>query len=421
MIGDGERRLFKALRALDQIPDPVRPVEEREFRMTVQMDEGHGKRTIVGGEPASNSRRAFGRFGRIGALGVLALGLVFVISPMGCYLSRAAYEEAKILAKRKPIDKLVADSTTPHEERAKLRLVLAARAFARDSLGLAPQKSFTRYTRLDRDTLVLVVSAAYPDQLARKTWWFPIVGRFPYKGFFDFDAALRTAEQLRGEGFDVSVGASSAFSTLGWFNDPLVSTTLRLDSLSLSNTVIHEIAHTTFFAKGQVVFNESFATFVGGRGAIEFSRALGDSTMLARAERDWADDRVLGAFWASLFATLDSAFAAHPDSLEPDSARVRRLAAREQIYAQARTTLVDSVVPQLATYGPAWAHGVTLDNAVLMARRVYATGLDDFEAVYQREGQSVPRAVQRIIALAKGRPGDPFGAVAEWVREGETR
>lgn len=345
----------------------------------------------------------------------MLLVAVFVISPMGCYLSRAAYEEAKILAGRKSIDRLVADSSTPTVEREKLRLVQAARAFARDSMGLNPEQSFTRYTRLDRDTLVLVVSASFRDRLARKTWWFPIVGRFPYKGFFDFDGALRTAEQLRRDGFDVSVGASSAFSTLGWFNDPLVSTTLRMDSVSLANTVIHEITHTSFFAKGQVVFNESFASFVGGRGAIAFFRTIGDSLAAARAEREWADDRILGAFWAGLFDSLDSAFSAHPDSLDPTGAKAARLAAREHIYLAARSRLVDSVVPQLTTYGPEWAQRVPLDNAVLMSRRVYASGLDDFEAVYQREERDLARAIRRIVGLAKAEPDDPFGAVERWL------
>lgn len=419
MIRDGKRRLFKALRAPDQIPDPVRPVEEREFRMTMQMDERHGTTRLVGGDGGGHGRRrgwlrncvrSLRRAGYVLAV-VLA---VFVVSPMGCYISRAAWEEARILARRQSIEKLVADSTTPAAEREKLRLVQAARAFARDSIRLTPQNTFTRYSRLDRDTLVLVISAAYPDRLALRTWWFPIVGRFPYKGFFDFDGALKTAEKLRGEGFDVSVGASSAFSTLGWFNDPLVSTTLRMDSVSLVNTVIHEITHTTFFAKGQVVFNESFASFAGGRGAIEFFEHIGDSASAARAKREWADDLVLGAFWASLFSSIDSAFAANPDSLNSD-AKPARLEARAQLYASARARLIDSVVPRLETYGPAWAQRVPLDNAVLLARRVYATGLDDFEAVYELEQRDLGRAIRRIIELAKQQPDDPFGAVREWL------
>ncbi|MGV3709594.1 MAG: aminopeptidase, partial [Gemmatimonas sp.] len=148
--------------------------------------------------------------------GAVALLLMFLLlTPMGCYVSRAAYEEAKILSRRKPIEKLVADTTTEAVTRAKLALVLEARTFARDSLKLKTGESFTKFTQLDRDTLVLVLSAAYRDRLERRTWWFPVVGRFPYKGFFDFNKAKKTAEEMRADGFDVVLGASSAFSTLG--------------------------------------------------------------------------------------------------------------------------------------------------------------------------------------------------------------
>lgn len=343
---------------------------------------------------------------------------------MGCYLSRAAWEEARILSRRQSITRLVADANTPVDERAKLALVLEARRFAADSLRLRPAESFTRYSRLDRDTLVLVVSAAYPDRLARKTWWFPVVGRFPYKGFFDFDAAHRTADALRRDGFDVSLGASSAFSTLGWFNDPVVSTTLRMDSVALVNTVIHEITHTTFFAKGQVVFNESFASFVGGRGAIAFFRARGDSAATARAEAEWADDLRLGAFWASLHARLDSAFARYPDTVaeavDKAANRERRLAARTRIYADARRALVDSVAPRLRTYPAGWAERVPLDNAVVMARQVYATDLALFDAVLAAEQGDLARAVARIVAGATARPDAPFEGVRARLSRVET-
>ena len=108
---------------------------------------------------------------------------------MGRYLARGAFAEAKILARRQPIAQLAADSTTPPAMRAKLRLVLEARRFAVDSLGLPAKESFTQYTKLEHDTLVLVLSGAYRDELRPVTWWFPVVGRVPYKGFFDFAEA----------------------------------------------------------------------------------------------------------------------------------------------------------------------------------------------------------------------------------------
>jgi predicted aminopeptidase len=347
------------------------------------------------------------------AVASTALVAVLALTPTGCYLSRAAYEEARILARRQSIDKLLIDSgkTLPTSVTAsdvvrpdaatldKLRLVSEARQFAESVLGLKAGKSFTQYSRLDRDTLVLVLSAAYRDRLERKTWWFPVVGTFPYKGFFDFEEAKRAREQLLQEGFDVTLGPSAAFSTLGWFNDPLVSTTIKADSVTLVNTVIHELLHNTFFAKGRVAFNESFATFVGGRGAEAFFRTRGDSVLLKRAEDDWQDDLLLGAFWARVAHEIDSVFKALPDS-----ARTERLAAREAVYGAARRRLVDSVGPQLHGYPAGWAERVALNNAVLLSRRVYAEGLDSFDSVFVAEGRDVAKAVRAIIARERKKP-----------------
>ncbi|MEP6765011.1 MAG: aminopeptidase [Gemmatimonadaceae bacterium] len=341
---------------------------------------------------------------------VLLLVATLAITPMGCYVSRAAFEEGKILSHRKSIAKLVADTATEATTRAKLTLVTQAREFARDSLGLKTGESFTTYARLDRDTLVLVLSAAYKDRLERKTWWFPIVGRFPYKGFFDFNKAKKTAIEMREQGFDVTLGASSAFSTLGWFNDPLLSTTLAGDSITLVNTVIHELLHNTFFAKGSVPFNESFASFVGGRGAEAFFRSRGDTASLRRAQADWHDDLMLGAFWARLSAQIEAAFAAFP--IDSTAARIT---AREKIYAAARTVLVDSIAPNLQTYPPHWAERVTLNNAVVLSRRVYAQGLDQFDAVFAREGNDLKKSIARVSELANGKT-PPDSAVQNWLR-----
>ena len=328
------------------------------------------------------------------AMAISAVLLATVaITPMGCYISRAAYEEARILSRRQSLDKLVADSTTDAATRDKLSLVLAARAFAVDSLGLKAGKSFTQYSKLRSDTLVLVLSAAYRDRLERKTWWFPVVGSFPYKGYFDFDDAKKNAAKLRAAGFDVTLGASSAFSTLGWFNDPLVSSTVAQDSITLANTIIHELLHNTFFAKGRVPFNESFASFVGGRGAEHFFRSRGDTASARRAEDDWHDDLLLGAFWARLSHEIDSVFAGLPPS-----ATAVRIAARDTVYARAHMRLVDSVGPALRRFPKGWAERVVLNNAVLLSRRVYAEGLDTFDAVYAAEGRNLRQSILAIIA-----------------------
>jgi predicted aminopeptidase len=358
----------------------------------------------------SGVRRAVRR-----TLGAFATGLVLflALTPTGCYLSRAGWEEAKILRARRPIAQLVRDSARVRPVvRAKLALVLDARTFAADSIGLRVKDSFTQFTQLERDTLVLVLSGAYRDRLASRTWWFPVVGRVPYKGYFDYDQARAAARRLRDDGFDVNLRPAAAFSTLGWFNDPLLSTTLALDSVGLANTVIHEVTHNTFYAPGQAVFNESFANFVGARGAEWFFRSRGQLAAVGAARTDWQNDLVLSAFWTSVYNSVDSAFKAHP------SDRAARLEARDTVYAAARRRLRNEVAPRLSGFPPGWADRLPLDNASLLARRVYLTDLWLFDAVYEREGGDLKRAIARVIALAKSRPKEPYAALREWVDGG---
>jgi predicted aminopeptidase len=335
--------------------------------------------------------------------------LALISAPTACYLSRGAWEEAKILSRRQPISELVANPGTPKVAREKLKVVLAARQYAKDSLRLRTKDSFTTYSRLDHDTLVLVVSAAYRDTLKAYTWWFPIVGRVPYKGYFDFNAARRAAEDLKEQGFDVYVRPSDAFSTLGFFNDPLLSTSLRADSLDLANTVIHEVTHNTFYAPGQAPFNESFAMFVGARGAAAFFRSRGQDSAAAKVDADWEDDKLLARFWSRVIKSLDSAYAAHPESKEA------RIAVRDTIYMRTRAALIGEIAPQFKRINPRYAERVPLDNASLLARRVYASDLDVFDLIYEKEGRDLKRAIGRVIGLAKANPKEPFAALRRWV------
>jgi len=343
------------------------------------------------------------------AIAVSLAGLALISTPTACYLSRGAWEEAKILSRRQAISEIVADPRTPNDVRAKLKVVLAARQYAKDTLRLRTKDSFTTYSRLDHDTLVLVVSAAYRDTLKPYTWWFPIVGTVPYKGYFDFNAAKRDAKNLVDDGFDVYVRPSDAFSTLGFFNDPLLNTTLKGDSLGLANTVIHELTHNTFYASGQAAFNESFAMFVGARGAAAFFRSRGQDSAAAKVDAEWQDDKLLASFWSRVIKSLDSAYAAHP------SDKQARIGARDTVYMRTRVALVNEIAPRLKTINPLYAERVQLNNAALLARRVYASDLDVFDLIYAKEGGDLRRSIGRVIALAKANPKDPFAGLRQWV------
>jgi predicted aminopeptidase len=349
-------------------------------------------------------RPSLRRIGRIALATVAGMAALVVATPLGRYVLRAAWEEGKILLRRRPIVEVLADSTTPPAVRERLRLVTDARTFAVDSLGLSAGESFTTFAQLDRDTLVLVLSAAYRDRLEAWRWWFPVVGRLPYKGFFRRDDATRARDDFQARGFDTYLRPASAFSTLGWFNDPLLSTTLRGDTTWLANTVIHELSHNTLFVKGNAEFSESFASFIGARGAEAFFRSRGAPEAARDVALDWANDQVLGQFWQGVAASLDSAYGAWP----ADSAA--RVVARDSVYARARRALVDRVAPVLHGIPAARLEAIPLDNAALLARRVYARQLDAFDSVWVRNGRDLRGTIAAIRSAVEGSPR-PFEAL----------
>ncbi len=334
-----------------------------------------------------------------------ALALLCCLGLSGCspeYVLRGGWEGLKILSDRRPIEDVVADPDTDPETRQKLLLVRDARVFAQRQLGLDPGDSFTSYAELDGDTLVLVVSAAPELELRWKTWWFPIVGHVPYKGYFQFDEALAEAERLRADGWDTWVRPSAAFSTLGWLPDPVLSTSLREDSIGLVETVIHEVTHTTWFPSGQARFNESFANFVGWRGSIEFfCDALADEARCPAARARWQDVRTFGRFYHSVLDPLEALYAGEqPDSVKREEKRRILTLAAERYETEVRPGLISG------RYGP--LDPESLNNAWLLSRILYYTRLDDFEALYHR----YPDLQATVAALvAETGDGDPWEAL----------
>jgi len=365
------------------------------------------------GRLLSAVRRKWRNWTLITVASIVGVAATFLaLTPMGRYIARAGWEEAKILWRRRPISEMVADSSTTPLVRQKLQIVLDARGYAADSLQLDAGESFTTFSRLERDTLVLVLSAAYRDRLAYHRWWFPIVGRVPYKGYFDYAQARADEQGFQRRGFDTYLRPASAFSTLGWFNDPLVSTTLRADTLSLANTVIHELVHNTYYASGQAEFNESFANWAGARGSGDFFRMRGSPRAVAEAEARWSDERLLAQFWKVLHHDIDSVFKAHPG----DAGIQLRLALRDSIFRVARLNLVHRLGPQLRTVAPRALERVRLDNAALLARRIYLTDVALFDSVWVREKRNTRAAIHRVIAIAReDDEGRPFEAVRHWL------
>lgn len=340
-----------------------------------------------------------------GLVGVAALGLTALAascSPL--YVLRAGWEEARILTARRPIEDVIVDPDTDERTRGKLTFARLARTFAIEELGLDVGDSYTTYTRLDRDTLAMVLSAAEKDRLAARTWWFPVVGRVPYRGFFDLDDALDEQRKLEEEGFDTWLRPTSAFSTLGWFADPLMSTVLRQDEIGVVQTLLHEVSHAHLWVAGSVRFNESFATFVGDAGAAAFFCAdSGEipTVRCTRARQRWGDAMKFSVFLDGLVADLERIYG------DAALTREERLAARERIFAEALEHFTAEVQPTFEASTYAGFVDTPLNNATLLARMRYYHRLPDFQALLDEHGGDLGSAIAAIKAGTE-EAGDPF-------------
>lgn len=341
---------------------------------------------------------------------LLRIVLLFALLPAGCspvYVLRAGIEEAKILSRRRPIVEVMRDPGTDAETRRKLDLVLQARTFSDQQLGLSTGESFTTYSWVESDTLLMVVSGARKDAFVPYTWSFPIVGRIPYKGYFDFDQAYDQARELEQEGYDAHVRPSGAFSTLGWFNDPLLNTVLRYGDVSLASTVIHELTHNTLFVPSQVGFNESFANFVGDRGAIDFfcTRDGTNAETCRLASNLWQDNLLFSAFLTGLVAQLETVYG---DSTLTRDQKIER---REDVFAHEKARFNSEVRPRLRTNAFRTFADQPINNATLIGTRLYYQHLDWFDVLYERNGHDLPATIRQVERIAEEHPDDPFGAL----------
>lgn len=197
------------------------------------------------------------------------------------YYSQAVGGGAGVLLRRQPISRLLASGELDQAKRERLELALALRRFAVEELELPENKSYLSYVELGRDYAVWNVFAAPRLSVDPKLWCFPIVGCVSYRGYFSEQSARRYAAKLARQEYDVAVGGVIAYSTLGFFADPVLDTFLFLPEAELAGLLFHELAHQRAFARGDTVFNESFATVVELEGVARWLEAAGRGEELA--------------------------------------------------------------------------------------------------------------------------------------------
>lgn len=319
------------------------------------------------------------------------------------YILRAGYEEAKILWYRRPIaDILQVPGQLDLSTREKLRSVLRVRAFAEQDLGFRVGGSYGSVSELPSPPTLYVVTAAQRTRLEAYTWWFPIVGSVSYKGYFDQTEANAEARRLEAQGFDTYIRTAAAFSTLGWFADPLLPHLLGYDRATLANIVLHELFHNTFYLSGQTAFNESLANFAGHRGAIAFfTKAHGESHKLTQRVRAiWERELAVSHFLEQARQRVIRLYASASHEEE-------KLTQRKALFTQLQEEFrqLPGTVSQTADFA-----SVQLNNAVILHYLTYLRDLSLFERVYEQNNHDLRQTLDAITALAEDAE-QPFEAV----------
>jgi predicted aminopeptidase len=207
-----------------------------------------------------------------------AAGLLASCSTLG-YYSQAAQGQLELLSDSRPIDDWIADPGTSTKLRHRLETARQIRRFAVSEMALPDNNSYKTYTALKRPYVLWNVVATPELSLRPLEWCFPVAGCVDYRGYYSKDAAMAYAKQLRAEGDDVEVGGVAAYSTLGWFSDPLISTFINYPDGELARMLFHELAHQVVYAPGDSQFNESFASTVEEVGVERWMERFGNQQM----------------------------------------------------------------------------------------------------------------------------------------------
>jgi predicted aminopeptidase len=342
--------------------------------------------------------------------------LALLSSATACRLSyvlHAAAGQVRLLNNSIPVEEaLKKDSLGPrHKER--LHLVAQVKAFGENELGLKETENYQTVYLKSHQPPIYVVAASPKDQLIRKTWWFPVAGRMPSLGFFDKERANAEKEKLLKKDLDVIMGVADAYSTLGWFQDPVTLNLLEGSTVDLVETILHEMTHTTLYLKDEADFNEGLAVLVGKVGTIQFlEKTFGSSDPLTmEAQRNLEDERLFCSFLASLLQQLEQLYASSVSYEE-------KLTQREEVFERSLMRF-GGIKNQLQTDRFTHFGSAKMNNAYLLSIGLYHRHFHLFESILKENGSSIKETISFLRQFTK-EEGDIFKRLQDRDRLAET-
>ncbi len=297
------------------------------------------------------------------------------------YALKMGKGQAAIIINARPFEEVYDDPEVDIVLKEKLRTIERIKQFAYDSIGLKASDNYSSFYQQPEDQIIFVVTACEKFKLKPYEWSFPIVGTLPYKGYFNKEEAQAEADRLKSFGYDVNVGNASGWSTLGWFNDPVLSQMLKLSEGELAELIIHELTHGTVFIADSAEYNENLATFVGVTGAVWYLTTVygKDSPEYQEYINSGSDADLRTDFMLSCSKYADSIYATIPAKAEPMFRIKTRLRLFDTIAARASRLPLKSD----STYAVRLRkHLDKSGNTILMNYVRYSGKQSDFTAIF---------------------------------------
>jgi len=328
-----------------------------------------------------------------GLLVILSVFSIPACSTVG-YYGQAISGQLEILNKREPIPDILQDPQSSPKLKAQLAEVLKIRQFASETLHLPDNPSYTHYVDLERPYVVWSVFATPNFSMTPKTWCFPLVGCVGYRGYFSEAAAQRSATKLRATEYDVYVARVAAYSTLGWFSDPVLNTILDRPLPHIAGLIFHELAHQQLYIKDDTFFNEAFAVAVEKAGVKQWLAAQGDESGLRAYQAYWQRRGEFTALVLGTKARLETLYQQALPTAEMQAGKATIFADLRADYNQLKTEQWQG----FAGYD-SWFKDV--NNAKLSSVATYHALVPNFEALLADYGEDFPAFYAAVAALGK--------------------
>lgn len=334
---------------------------------------------------------------------------LLILTTAGCYSLRQAFYHNDLYNTRRPIMDVIADQSVDEKVRSSLSSVAKILDFA-GTHGLNASGAYNYFIDTKNSHVSFLVQAAWPDRFEFKTWWFPVVGEVPYLGFFEREERDALAVKLESEGFDVHRAGVGAFSSLGWFDDPLFTSMVRRNETDLAHLLFHELTHRTVWIPGSVTFNENLAEYVADYLTEQYLLAVGKKDVI-QAYFDRKADKKTFRIWLRALKKELGAWYESQKGAQKDRIIVGKKAIIESYTSK-------EMRPTFKRYD--YVGEDKWNNATILSASLYTPEIELFEAAHACIGHGHLFRFLMALKAAAEKAGDGFkGLEALCVKEKE--